>query len=254
MKPILTAFLILLSSNIFSQTRDTINVTAKDLNMSFVPSGHISYLVFNRKPKDHAAEKLVKVNINVRKDIYQNKNSFIVDQIWEADTIVHSAHTVLNADDASTLLHTSFWKRLGYSATYDFINRKISYDKTLPDSVVQKNESDFKRSFADFRLNWHSDLIVFTMLPYKAGRSFRMPFYDPGFGEPATEIYSVIGNEVLTEHDGKPTDCWILNLDFTSQPGAYQRFWIAKSNQQIVKEEDYYMGGYRYKLLFALKE
>ncbi len=85
---------------------------------------------------------------------------------------------------------------------------------------MQKNESDFKKSFASFRLNWHSDLIVFTMLPYKNGRSFLMPFYDPGFGEPANEIYSVIGSEILVEHDGEKTDCWILNLDFTSNPAT----------------------------------
>ena len=253
MKPLIFFLFFSNACQAWSQTKDTIAITAKDLNMSFVPEGHLTYLVYVKKPKEHAAEKLVRVNIDVRKEMYQQKNSIVIDQLWEADTITHSAHTILNANDGSTLLHTSFWKRLGYAATYDFINKKISYDHSVPDSIMQKNESDFKKSFASFRLNWHSDLIVFTMLPYKTGRSFLMPFYDPGFGEPANEIYSVIGSETLIEHDGEKTDCWILNIEFTSQPG-YQRFWISKKNQQILKEEDYYQGGYRYKFLLALKE
>ncbi len=73
MKPLIIILLFLGTAKAWSQTKDTIAVSAKDLNMSFVPEGHLTYLVYTKKPKEHAAEKLVKVNIDVRKEMYQQK-------------------------------------------------------------------------------------------------------------------------------------------------------------------------------------
>ncbi len=71
-------------------------------------------------------------------------------------------------------------------------------------------EEGFRESFKKYNLNWHSDLIVFTLLPYKENRVFKINFYDPGFGKPQEVFYSVVGTDVLTSSSGKKVKCWVM--------------------------------------------
>ena len=86
-------------------------------------------------------------------------------------------------------------------------------------------------SFGAYNLNWHDDLIVYSMLPYKENRTFMINYYDPGFGKPAEVGYSVTGSDVLVDRGGATIDCWVLEhgdengtekfLDLQEKPVRY---------------------------------
>jgi hypothetical protein len=131
--------------------------------------------------------------------------------------------TVLDAKDFSTLLHDTYWKRLGYSQKFDFVAKKVYFDGNVPDADKAKTAQDFNESFSKYNLNWHSDLIILTLLPYKENRTFKINFFDPGFGKAQEAVYTVKGGDVLTNASGEKVDCWIL--EHRPTPGnSYQRF------------------------------
>ena len=123
----------------------------------------------------------------------------------------------------------------------------------VADSNKLKIVSDFDESFTSYNLNWHSDLFVFTRLPYKANRSFRINFFDPGFGKPSEEIYSVTGSDVLLTAAGKNINCWVMERKGKTA-GSYQKFWIDKKTRIVLKEEDLFNNWYRFKLKLEVVE
>ena len=232
----------------FGQSNDTIQIKPSSLDLKHLQTGEYSYLIFLKKTPEQPAIKMTLATINVKKDIYNGKDVFVINQKWDSqDTIVHTAHTILDANTCSNILHEYYWRRLGYSSKYDFSKKLISYQGNIPDSIKNKNYEEFNQSFNTFNLNWHSDLIMFTLLPYKLNSTFAINFYDPGFGPTEMEYYTVTGTDKLKDEHGDTIDCWILTLNLTSQPG-YQKFWISKKTQEVLKEEDFYNGGYRYKI------
>ena len=77
-------------------------------------------------------------------------------------------------------------------------------------------------------------------------------YYDPGFGKAEEVAYSVTGSDFLHGRNGEKIDCWVLNHIDTTVPSSYERFWIAKKTNEVLKEEDFYGGGYRYKLKIGI--
>jgi hypothetical protein len=76
---------------------------------------------------------------------------------------------------------------LGYLMKFDFEAKKAEYKnialKTgIPDSVIRKGTEGFNQFLAKYNLNWHDDLLIYTMLPYADNRTFVINYYDPGFG------------------------------------------------------------------------
>lgn len=195
-------FLFFCGDDLFAQQRDTLVVGPQNLLLSYLPYGKSTYLVYYQQPQK-AAEKMVLVKINVTSQRNNGLQVVAIDQQWDADTVVHSTHTLLNLNNLSTLQHHFFWRRLGYSASYDFTNKEISYEGTVADSVRKKAKADFLESFEVYNLNWHSDLVLFPLLPYRDNRTFRINFFDPGFGKMRTVFYSVTGTDVLMRSSGE---------------------------------------------------
>lgn len=252
-KAILICFVIASTAQFSSaQQRDTVEITGNKINHAAIKYGNASYLVFNKKTKESAATGFYVANMNIAPVNYDNQPAIAIRQRWEArDTFAHTATTILKAGDLSTLLHETHWMRLPYSTTYDFVARKVSFDGTISDSTKAKLYNEFSESFGDYNLNWHSDLFIFTVLPYKANRSFKINFYDPGFGKPKEVVYDVTGSEKLDTYAGK-VDCWVMEY---KHPGKdYQRFWIDKQNKEVVKEEDFFNNQYRYKIKLEVAE
>ncbi|MBI1341490.1 MAG: hypothetical protein GC171_01015 [Terrimonas sp.] len=237
-----------------AQKKDTLTISAANLRFDGIKYGKASYLVYNKKTKDSPAEGMYMVNITVAPFRYKQQPAIEISQQWDGrDTIVHRAYTVLNKTDFSTLLHQTSWKVLGYTTTFDFDIRKVSFDGKVADSNKLKIVSDFDASFANYNLNWHSDLFIFTRLPYKANRSFRINFFDPGFGKPTEEIYSVIGSDVLLTTSGKKIICWVMERKGKTT-GSYQKFWVDKKSRLVLKEEDLFNSRYRFKLKLEVVE
>lgn len=237
-----------------AQKMDTISIGASNLNKKRILFGKVTYVVYTKKTRESPSEGIYLSKIDVKQKIYDNKGAIEISQQWDkGDTVVHTATTLLDLSDFSTLLHKTYWKRLGYSTTFDFGFKKITFDGIVTDSVKYATTRDFTESFNKYNLNWHSDLIIFTLLPYAENRAFKINFYDPGFGKPSENIYTVTGSDVLMTFAGKKTACWILEIKIPGGIG-YQKFWVNKEDNAILKEEDFYNGTYRYKLKLEVAE
>ena len=248
---------ILLSTTIAAAAKpvDTVQVKSGDLDMKALQTGSYNYMLYSKASKQSPAQGVILVKINVEATAYHNRPAVIVTQQWERDTVYHSAYSVFDAKDFSTILHDSFWKRLGYSMKFDFEAKTVEFtDKGakggIPDSVKTIAKKDFDDSFKSFNLNWHADLIIYQLLPYKENRTFMINYYDPGFGKAEKVAYSVTGSDVLTTLKGEKADCWIL--EHTDVYGT-ERFWIAKKTKEVLMEEDKGpKGNYRYKVKFGV--
>ncbi len=251
---LLSIFFLLLCKYADAQNQDTININASTIRTSDIKYGKASYLVYNKKTKESPAEGLYLVNIDVEPIQYKHQPAIAITQEWDGrDTILHRAYTVLNTSDFSTRLHHTSWKGLGYSSSFDFDDRKVSFEGVIADSNKTKMIADFNAAFASYNLNWHSDLFIFTRLPYRANRSFRINFFDPGFGKPTEEIYSVTGSDALLTTAGKKINCWVMERK-GKPAGSYQKFWIDKKSRLVLKEEDLFNSRYRFKLKLEVVE
>ena len=235
-------------------TIDTLNIKPADLDMKALQTGNYSYIIYTRQTKNSPAQRLTLVTISVTAQTYHNKPAFVVTQQWDRDTVYHSAYSVFDAKDFSTIVHNTWWKPLGYQMKFDFENKTVSFIKNgiageIPDSVKTAATNDFNQSFDAYNLNWHADLLVYQLLPYKEGRTFMINFYDPGFGKAEKVAYSVTGSDILIDSHGQRIECWVLN--HTEAAGS-ETFWIAKKTKEVLKEEDAGKRGYRYKIKFGI--
>jgi hypothetical protein len=237
-----------------AQQKDTVTISAANLRYKDIKYGKASYLVYNKKTKDSPAEGIYMVNLKVASVSYKQQPAIEISQQWDGrDTVIHRAYTILNGFDFSTRLHQTSWKGQAYTTTFDFDARKVSYEGTIADSNKLKIVSAFDGSFASYNLNWHSDLFIFTRLPYKANRSFRINFFDPGFGKPTEEIYFVTGSDVLMTTAGKKINCWVMQRKGKTAD-SYQKFWVDKKSKLVLKEEDLFNNRYRFKLKLEVVE
>ena len=231
-----------------AQKGDTIHVQAADLNIKGLQTGNYTYLIVRQKAKDSPATSMILAKMSVQRDTYHNKPAIIVRQQWDRDSIVHQAYTVFDARDFSTLLHDTYWRVLGYAMVFDFETRKFDSRpvvRAIPDSVRKDCEGELAASFGAYNLNWHDDLVIYSMLPYKENRTFMINYYDPGFGKPAEVGYSVTGSDVLVDRGGASIDCWVLEH---GDENGTEKFWISKKTREVLKEEDHgKSGGYRFK-------
>ncbi len=232
---------------------DTLHVGPSDLNIKDLQTGDYSYVIIRQKSKDGPAAGMILVKMNVERKTYHDKPAIVVRQQWDRDSIVHKAYTVFDARDFSTLYHDTYWKFYGYATIFDFETRQFTSrteDRPIPDSIKTRCEKEFAGSFGKYNLNWHDDLIIYSMLPYKENRTFVINYYDPGTGQLPEEVpYTVTKSDLLVNRGGEKVDCWVL--EHTDENGT-ERFWIAKKTREVLKEEDEFKGGYRYKLRIGI--
>jgi hypothetical protein len=238
----------------FAQTPDTLQVQGKDLNFKALQLGDYDYILYFKKDKDSAAKRFYLIKMTVEAKQYHNKPAYVIDQKWDHDSVAHISHSVFDAKDFSTLFHDTYWRQLGYAMVFDFETKKVDFrivdpGTNIPDSDKVSTIKDFNESFEKYNLNWHEDLIIYSLLPYKDKRTFAINFFDPGSGPSQVAMYTVTGSDSLIDRDGKKIDCWVLNRYHDNEAPAkgYQRFWIAKKSREVLKEEDASSRGYRYK-------
>jgi hypothetical protein len=231
-----------------AQQADTLHVKPADLNIKGLQTGDYSYLIIRQKAKDSPATSMILAKMSVERKTYHDKAAIIVTQQWDRDSIVHKAYTVFDARDFSTLLHDTYWRSLGFDMIFDFETRKFdakNINRDIPDSVRISCQQELAASLSKYNLNWHDDLIIYSMLPYKANRTFMINYYDPGFGKPEEVPYTVTGSDLLTDRGGERIDCWVLEH---GDENGTEKFWIAKKTREVLKEEDHgTSGGYRFK-------
>lgn len=251
-----------LAANVFGQSKaKIITIQAKDLDLKSVRTGKSSYLVYTKKSKQSGAENLYIANVNVESKLYDGKPSYSITQVWERGEIpFHKAHTILSALDGTTLWHETYWERTGMTLKFDFANKKISYEgkpneefKPQFAEYKKKTEADFQGSFSSYNLNWHSDLIIFSMLPFKENRIIKVNWFDPGSTESQFASYTVKGSEIIIGSAGERIDCWVVEHKPEKFDGL-QKFWISKETKEVLKEEDFFNNSYRFKLKLKTAE
>jgi hypothetical protein len=216
MKLLLILVLSVFTIPAIARNIDTIHVEPKTLELKKLQTGDLSYLQYVKKTKDGPASRLTLIKFNVEAKPYHNKPAFEINQQWEYDTVVHKCYTVFDAKNFSTILHDTYWKRLGYSMKFDFETKKVEFINVnlkgeVSDSIKSATITDFNNSFNKYNLNWHADMIVYSLLPYKENRTFAINYYDPGFGKAEEVLYTVTGSDTLRGSNGEKIDCWVLN-------------------------------------------
>lgn len=245
------AAFLLLAFDASAQNPEAMTIKKRDLAFKYLKTGNSSYIIFFKKTPEGPAEKITLVKINVEPTIFEGKKAFKISQQWESgDMIVHTSNTVHDASDFSTLHHETWWKARDFSASFDFMSRKVAVEGKVDDAAKAKIVTDFNDSFKAYNLCWHSDLTIFPLFPYKDGRTFRVNFYDPGAGSSTIAEYTVVGSQSLYGSAGENIDCWIMEYASEMPNGGryVQRFWISKDSREVLKEEDKYPGGFRYKI------
>jgi len=108
--------------------------------------------------------------------------------------------------------------------------------------LANNSRKDFVMALPEPSYNFETDMELFQTLPMANGRTFNMPFYDAGIGQPGRYNFVVAGSETIPGPDGRPIDCWLVTADYNKDKiGA--RFWFAKSNQLLIHEEAPMDGG-----------
>lgn len=255
-------FILFFVASVFAQRKpEILIIQAKDLDLKNIKSGNYSYLVYTKKTKESGAENLSLVNIKVETKQHNGKPVIAISQSWEdAETPFHRAYTLLSAADGSTLYHQTFFKQVGIDMKFDFETRKMTMEGEPAETIKQRFEqfkafveAGFQKSFNTYNLNWHSDLIIFQMFPYKENRTFRVNFYDPGAAEPKIAEYVVTGSDKMRDSSGDNIDCW--TMEYRSEKfKSVQKFWISKRTREVLKEEDSFDGTYRFKLKLKITE
>lgn len=223
-----------------AQTNDTIVITPKDVNTKVLKEGEHRYLVYfrmspgaTRTNTNFWTRKIERTNTNGRPTI-------TIRQQWEdKDSIMHTTVSVCDAVTMQPITHESWWKGRG-TAEVDYEKRslklngqEVSASDTSKRNIASLNA--FKSTEGRFSLNWHLDLEVFPTMPFKKGRVFLIPFYDPGVPLALDNVaYTVTGSETITGYDDKKIDCWILMHE---TKGNKEKFYISKKTKEVLKLE-----------------
>jgi hypothetical protein len=231
---------------------DTIIITAKNVNTTVLKPSTNRYLVYFKMGKDSARSRAQFWTRKIEYADHNGKEAIVITQEWEdRDTIVHKVRSVCDKQTFAPLYHQSWWKQSG-TGEFDFINRSASLNGIpLTDADTARNRKGswnaFKMAVDQYSLNWHLDLEVFPILPYKEGKTFLIPFYDPGWGPPKNEAYTVTGSAQLEGYNDQKINCWLLM--HVSRAGFKEIFWISKKTKEVLKlEHEIGKGKWRYKI------
>lgn len=249
MKPIKNtfAFVLLLctSFTVFAQT-DTITADNHKLITAQLKPGLRQYLVYFQVPKQPKMLKLSLWLRNITVEKFNGEDVLVTTQHWYSpDTASYRTFRSINKKaDFSPVFHEE--KAGEKLKAYNWGAAKI----TGADTIANNMAKDFSLNFEHANLNWNLDIETFEMLPLAAHKNFAIYFYDAGLTPPAYVIYKVIGSETVNLNDNKSIDCWKLFTEGKIPNGGpyTETYWISKKNHELLKEEDFYNGMYRYKI------
>lgn len=244
--------LVFLSVNAIARAKtDTILINAGKVNTKVLKPSVNRYLVYFKMGKDSARSRPQFWTRKIEYADYNDREAIVVTQEWEdRDTIVHIVKSICDEETFAPLYHKSWW-RISPAGEFDFINNTASLNGIqLSDADTARTRKGpweaFKKATAQYVLNWHLDLEVFPILPYKEGKTFLIPFYDPGWTAPKNEAYTVSGSRLLTGYNDQKIDCWLLTHE---SRGFKETFWISKKSKEVLKlEQEIGKDRWRYKI------
>lgn len=252
------SFFLILAKQGLSQRTDTIIISPGQINTSVIKEGVKRYLVYFTKGNHTPRTDVQFWTREVERSSVNGIPLINIRQKWEhKDSIVHTATSVSDGKTFTPHLHTFWWKQRGTtSINFDsdvvMLNgEEISGADTS--KIAKGIWSAYKSSKNNFFLNWHLDLEVFSTLPYNTGRTFIIPFYDPGVAYPLQQVvYTVVGAARLEGYDNKYIDCWLMVHE---DKGNKETYWISKKTKEVLKLKQEMNGKfYRYKIKLNFSE
>jgi hypothetical protein len=173
-------------------------------------------------------------------------NKSVIEFKWRnlfGDTL-HS--TITNICDAKTLApiyHFTDNKSRGVKA-YNFIDGfMVPTDSVKNNKAIERG----KVALSIPIISWELDLETYPLLPIKkVGQKFDISFFDPNEKEPKYHRYEVIGKEDLQLNNDTKVKCWLLKINYTKD--SYATFWLTEKSKDVIKMQEYYKGGYRFKV------
>ncbi len=251
-KNAITFFLVMLSLVGLSQKMDTVKIDGSNVNTAHLIPGTHRYLVYFKLSKNATRTLPQFWTRTIERSTENGKQLLMITQEWEDnDTIVHSTKSICDATTMQTLFHKTWWKGRG-AAEANFSKNELLYNDvvvTAADTAayLKRIYNAFQSAQGRYSLNWHLDLEVFPLLPYREGVTFLIPFYDPGITSPLADVaYTVSGSAVLTGYDQHPVDCWLLTHE---TKGNKEVFWISKKTREVLKlEQEFGKESARYKI------
>ncbi|MCI0706683.1 MAG: hypothetical protein L0Y80_04250 [Ignavibacteriae bacterium] len=239
-----------LSANSVIAVGDTVEIDPTKVNTNVLIPGTHRYLVYFQMGKDKPRVRYQMWTRAIDVVKYQGKDAISVTQEWEdSGAVVHTVYTVCDRKTFQTLYQKGWWKGRE-TTTFDFVKGDATIDGApfdeKTDSANIKRWKAFQQAAQQYTLNWHLDLEVFPTLPFQDGRTFLIPYYDPGLSAPSKEAYTVIGSGTLFGCDSQKIDCWLLQKG--DMPGYNATFWISKKTKEVLKLEEEFGGRFRYKI------
>ncbi|MET0463115.1 MAG: hypothetical protein ABW007_08170 [Chitinophagaceae bacterium] len=232
---------------------DTVKITSAMVNTEVLKKGTNRYLVYFKLGKDSTRSNFNIWTRSVDRITYEGRKAIAITQEWEDNTkIIHKVYSVCDEKTFAPLFQKSEWPGRTYS-TFDFLKKEGYIKDTLltsADTARSKKQPylAFQKALNEYVLNWHLDLEVFPILPYKDGRTFLINFYDPGFTAPEFQAYTVTGSGKLPGYDNQEVDCWLL---MHTSPNNKEVFWISKKTKEVLKLEQQFGERYRFKVKLA---
>jgi hypothetical protein len=244
LKKCVLTVLCLSLANLSQAQVDTIRLTQNDLVTSALKEGLHQYLVYFENPKKGRITGSFVWNRQVNFKIHNGSDVIEITQHWfGSDTTSNRyVYSISLRKNFAPLYHYTKSSR-GIEA-FDFEERKI----TGSDTVNGNAKKDLEVFLPQPTLNWEDDLEIFSTLPIKkVGQRFIMNFYHPGGrSAPAYYEYAVTGSEKIKTIEDRTIDCWQLKINYGPQGWAI--FWIGKKSHEVLKMQEFFGTGYRYKV------
>lgn len=130
--------------------------------------------------------------------------------------------------------------------------RLVEGDKTtvagfryLPDRIVgltdlaDNSRKDFLQLAKVAPYAFETDMELLQALPLRQNYVVRIPFYEPGPGQPEPRYYTyrVSGEDQVASADGTLIDCWIVEQPSDSPEYGPLQFWVSKKSQVVIREQ-----------------
>jgi len=230
--------------------QDTIRITSKILDPKVLREGTHRYLVYFKMAKDSVRTQTQFWTRLIKRVDYHGTPAIEITQEWEdKDSVMHIVQSISDATTMRPIYHKTWWKvpvargadvKVVNITIVDFSSKTVNYNgKLLSDADTTKQAKKiwdgYKSAEGKFFLNWHSDLEIFPILPYRKGVTFLIPFYDPGTSSGYQEVvYKVTGSDVLMGYNDQKIDCWLLVHE---EKGNKEIYWISKQTKEVLKLE-----------------
>jgi hypothetical protein len=229
---------LLLSGKAIAQV-DTLRAIPEKWIVQSLRPETAQYLVFfqNKKKPKQAGTYIWSRQIRLK------NNTIEVEQKWYSSdsTSYRYVYSVVDRKTFLPIYHKTIMQRSGIEA-FDFSDAKIKGS----DSIANNSKATFELATAK-PLNWELDLETFSLLDLKPGQRYAINFYHPGGRSgPTFYEYKVTGDEKVRTYEDKVIDCWKLRIDYNEK--SYAIFYISKKSKEVIKMEEDFGAGVRYKV------